>query len=89
MGVALESRDVGSVLEVDPVLGADNNTIDLSLAPEIVKLKSIEQWHKKTTDPRFLTHFPTFYTMERRCVCAKRRQVGPDGSTGLVGSGTR
>lgn len=61
---AFETRNLGTTLEVDPVLGADKHTINLSLAPEIVKLKSIEQWHKKTTDPRFHTHFPTFYTMK-------------------------
>ncbi|MDA7922478.1 hypothetical protein N9B73_12040 [Verrucomicrobiales bacterium] len=61
---AFETRNLGTTFEVDPVLGSDNHTIDLSLAPEIVKLEGIEQWHKKTTDPRFLTHFPTFYTMK-------------------------
>ena len=61
---AFETRNLGTTLEVDPVLGADNHTVDLSLAPENVKLKGVEQWHKKTTDPRFLTHFPTFYTMK-------------------------
>lgn len=61
---AFETRNLGTTLEVDPVLGGDNHTIDLSLAPEIVKLEAIEQWHKKTTDPRFHTHFPTFYTMK-------------------------
>ena len=50
-------------MEVDPVLGADNVTIDLNLSPEIVKLEAIEQWHRTTDDPRFKVHMPTFYTM--------------------------
>lgn len=33
---AFEVRNVGTTLEVDPVLGADNVTIDLNLNPEIV-----------------------------------------------------
>lgn len=33
---AFEVRNVGTTLEVDPVLGADNRTIDINLAPELV-----------------------------------------------------
>lgn len=31
-----ETRNLGTTLEVDPVLGKDNRTIDLNMAPEIV-----------------------------------------------------
>lgn len=34
--VAFETRNVGTTLEVDPVIGADDRTIDLNLAPELV-----------------------------------------------------
>lgn len=34
---AFEVRNTGVTLEVDPVLGADNYTIDLNLAPEVVE----------------------------------------------------
>ena len=34
---AFEVRNTGVTLEVDPVLGADNFTIDLNLAPEVVE----------------------------------------------------
>lgn len=34
---AFETRNTGVTLEVDPVLGADEFTIDLSLAPEVVE----------------------------------------------------
>ena len=34
--VAFETRNVGTTLEVDPVLGADDRTVDLNLAPELV-----------------------------------------------------
>lgn len=61
---ALETRNLGTTMEVDPVLGADNFTIDLNLSPENVKLEAIEQWHRTATDPRFKTHMPTFYTMK-------------------------
>ena len=33
---AFETRNVGYTLEVDPVLGADGNVVDLNLAPEVV-----------------------------------------------------
>ncbi|HRQ87909.1 MAG TPA: type II and III secretion system protein [Bacteroidia bacterium] len=36
---AFETRNTGVTLEVDPVLGADEFTIDLSLAPEVVEFE--------------------------------------------------
>ena len=35
--VAFENRDLGVLLEVEPQVGADNYTIDLSLTPEVVE----------------------------------------------------
>lgn len=37
------TSDQIKLVEVDPVLGADNFTIDLNLSPENVKLEAIEQ----------------------------------------------
>ncbi|MDC0276709.1 type II and III secretion system protein, partial [Verrucomicrobiales bacterium] len=36
---AFETRNTGVTLEVDPVLGADNFTIDLNLSPEVVEFE--------------------------------------------------
>jgi general secretion pathway protein D len=36
---AFETRNTGVTLEVDPVIGADNFTIDLNLAPEVVEFE--------------------------------------------------
>ena len=41
---AFETRNVGATLEVDPVLGADNHTIDLNLAPELVYNTGFESY---------------------------------------------
>ncbi len=61
---AFETRNLGTTLEVDPVLGADNTTIDMNMSPENVLLEGVEKWHHKSVDPRFQTNFPTFYTMK-------------------------
>lgn len=58
---AFETRNLGVTLEVDPVLGADNATIDLNLSPELVELEKVEAWHNKAVDPKFMTHMPSFY----------------------------
>ncbi len=61
---AFECRNVGTTLEVDPVLGTDNLTIDLNLAPEMVQLEGYTSWPSKEMDPLFKTDLPTFYTMK-------------------------
>ncbi|MDF1851258.1 MAG: hypothetical protein P1U85_10515 [Verrucomicrobiales bacterium] len=61
---AFETRNVGVTVEVDPVIGADDRTLDINIAPEIVKLEEIRHWHHQATDPKFKTHMPTFYTMK-------------------------
>ncbi|MBP6603443.1 MAG: hypothetical protein KA250_16630 [Verrucomicrobiales bacterium] len=47
---AFETRNLGVTLEVDPILGADNRTIDLNLAPEITYLTGTESWGKHTSE---------------------------------------
>ncbi len=59
---AFETRNLGVTLEVDPVLGTDSKIIDINLAPELVELEGVSQWHHRTEDPRFMAHMPTFYT---------------------------
>jgi hypothetical protein len=62
---AFETRNVGVTLEVDPVLGADELTIDLNLAPELVYLAGKEIWgsHRgKGVEVEVET--PSFYTVK-------------------------
>ncbi|MDG2122858.1 MAG: hypothetical protein P8J87_04125, partial [Verrucomicrobiales bacterium] len=35
---AFETRNVGTTVEIDPIIGADNVTIDVNIAPEIITL---------------------------------------------------
>jgi type II secretory pathway component GspD/PulD (secretin) len=60
---AYETRNVGTTIEVDPVIGADNTTIDLNLAPEKVELDGYTIWPHEDIDPLFKQRMPTFYTM--------------------------
>lgn len=48
---AFEVRNVGVTLEVDPVLGADNYTIDLNLAPEVVEFEGFVNYGSPITSP--------------------------------------
>ncbi|MEX2578152.1 MAG: hypothetical protein WD342_03770 [Verrucomicrobiales bacterium] len=61
---AFETRNVGVTLEVDPVLGADNTTIDLNLAPEMVRLDGWSTWPNDEVDSKWKANLPTFYTMK-------------------------
>ena len=61
---AFETRNLGTTLEVDPVLSADHKIVDLNLAPEIVKLVEVVNWHNQQTDVRFQTQMPTFHTQK-------------------------
>lgn len=47
---AFETRNLGVTLEVDPVLGADDRTVDLNLAPELTYLTGFESWGKHTSE---------------------------------------
>ena len=60
---AYETRNVGTTFEVDPVIGSDNTTIDLNLAPEKVELEGYTIWPHEDIDPLFKQRMPTFYSM--------------------------
>jgi len=50
---AFLTRDVGVVLEVDPVVGTDNYTIDLSLAPQVVEFEGFINYGSPILGPAF------------------------------------
>jgi general secretion pathway protein D len=50
---AFEKRDVGVSLEVEPQVGADNYTIDLSLSPEVVEFDGFVNYGSPVIGPRF------------------------------------
>jgi len=61
-GKAYETRNVGVTVEVDPVISADRKTIDLNLAPEIVKRLENLVWPNDQVGPQFRAETPQFYT---------------------------
>ncbi len=61
---AFETRNLGVTLEVDPVLGADDTTIDLSLAPEIIKLNGHSDWFSEETPDAMKISMPIFHRMK-------------------------
>ncbi len=50
---AFEKRDVGVSLEVEPQVGADNYTIDLSLSPEVVEFDGFVNYGSQIIGPRY------------------------------------
>jgi len=58
---AFETRNLGTTLEADPVIGPQGLIVDINLAPEIVELEGTQHWHHKQTNPKFQIHQPTFY----------------------------
>jgi len=61
---AFETRNTGTTFEVDPVLGADEITIDLNLAPEIVQQKGIQNWSSAGDDSLTIVSMPTFHKLK-------------------------
>ena len=49
---AFEKRDIGVSLEVEPQVGADNYTIDLSLSPEVVEFEGFINYGSKIDAPK-------------------------------------
>lgn len=47
------NRDLGVLLEVEPQVGADNYTIDLSLTPEVVEFDGFINYGSPVTGPRY------------------------------------
>ena len=58
---AFDVRNLGITTEVDPVLGADNVTVDLNLSPESVKLAGFKHWPTEKS-PSVST--PKFHSMK-------------------------
>ena len=50
---AFEKRDLGVSLEVEPQVGADNYTIDLSLSPEVVEFDGFVNYGSPIIGPRY------------------------------------
>lgn len=50
---AFEKRDLGVSLEVEPQVGADNYTIDLSLSPEVVEFDGFVNYGSSINGPRY------------------------------------
>lgn len=61
---AYDTRNLGVTLEVDPILNADGNLIDLTFAPEKVELAGFSQWSSEEVDELFKTTMPTFHLMK-------------------------
>ena len=62
---AFETRNLGVTLEVDPVLGADDRTVDLNLAPEITYLTGFESWGKHTSEGGTVeVRMPSIFTVK-------------------------
>lgn len=50
---AFETRDLGVTLEVEPVVGPDNYTIDLNLSPEVVEFEGFINYGSPILGPTF------------------------------------
>ena len=61
-GTACEVRNVGTTIEVDPVIGRHGSIIDLNLAPEIVTHAGETVWPHADADPLRRMTFPIFHT---------------------------
>lgn len=62
---AFETRNVGTTVEVDPVLGADERTVDLSLSPELVYRVGDEEFGEfNVGGSEVIPRMPLFYTMK-------------------------
>lgn len=51
--VEFERRDIGVTLQVEPLVGADNYTIDLSLSPEVVEFDGFVNYGSPVIGPRY------------------------------------
>lgn len=88
---ATDVRNVGTIVEVDPVLGADEFTIDLSLAPEIVSRNGFTHWPPESDESQATVSIPIFHTMKtstqvtlhsgRYAILGTTRRVNDDGET--------
>lgn len=79
---AYDLRKVGATLEVDPVLGIDNVTLDLNLSPEINVQNGFTHWPPATPEPNATFSIPRFHSM--RMVNQITLQTGRYGFLGTV-----
>ncbi|MEI8284122.1 MAG: Amuc_1098 family type IV pilus outer membrane protein [bacterium] len=49
------NRDIGVTLEVEPQVGADNYTIDLSLSPQVVEFEGFINYGSPVIGPKYVT----------------------------------
>lgn len=79
---AFETRNVGSTLEVDPIVGPGGEIIEVNLVPEIVEHVEDEYFQKPGTDPNENkdVRMPVFYTMKTTTAVSLR-----NGSYALIG----
>ncbi len=61
---AFETRNLGITLEVDPVIGADETTIDLNLSPEIINANGHTDWFSEDTPEAMKVSMPIFHRMK-------------------------
>ncbi|WP_367872255.1 hypothetical protein [Luteolibacter sp. Populi] len=80
LGTAFETRNAGTTLEIEPTLGADNQIIDLRIAPESVNLADRIQWGQGISQ----VEMPVFET--QRVVTALTVRAG---IPGLLGTPSR
>ncbi len=61
IGAATEYRNVGITTEVDAVIGADEITIDLNLAPSLIAVGEPTVWPNAEVDANSRQEMPSFY----------------------------
>lgn len=54
---AFESRDIGVILEVEPIVGADSYTIDLNLSPQVVDFDGFIDYGSPITSVGYVSGF--------------------------------
>lgn len=62
IATAFETRNVGSILEVEPIIGEDGKTIDITFRPEITKLIGHSEWESNLNKQSTPIKMPTFNT---------------------------
>ena len=61
---AMETRYLGATMEVDPIIGSDSITVDLSLSPEVVQSIGLIDWPPASKDGFFTISLPRIYVVK-------------------------
>jgi hypothetical protein len=80
---AYQTRDLGTTLELDAVLGVDSNSYSLNLSSEDSHLVRIDAWHHHADDPAQQAQMPVFHSMR-----VNTQISGTDGKYVFLGSAT-